>query len=76
MKGQVGCKEIECHHQVNHSILKRGHSNALEASNYVFIRFGSKDIALERLHYHVSTNLALLEAYIRERFGTTGFWNE
>ena len=37
-------------------------SNAVEASHNVFIRFRSKDISLERLHYHVSTNLALLQA--------------
>ena len=45
-----------------HPVLKRGHSNWLEASHSVFIRFRSKDINLERLHYEVSTNLALLES--------------
>ena len=54
--------EIECHARAKqvkeliHPVLKRGHSNALEASHNVFIRFRSKDISLERLHYHVSTN--------------------
>ena len=60
-----------------HPVLKRGHSNALEASHNVFIRFRSKDIALERLHYHVSTNLALLHAnltYMHARFGIDYHW--
>ena len=57
--------EIECHARAKqvkeliHPVLKRGHSNALEASHN---GFRSKDISLERLHYHVSTNLALLQA--------------
>jgi hypothetical protein len=42
--------------------LKTGHSNAVEVSHNVFIRFRSKDISLQRLHYHLSTNLALLQA--------------
>ena len=49
-----------------HPVLKRGHSNALEASHNVF---RSKDISL---HYHVSTNLALLQAnltYMHAKFG-------
>ena len=55
-----------------HPVLKRGHSNAVEASHNVFIRFRSKDIYLGRLHYHVSTNLALLQAnltYMHAKFG-------
>ena len=62
--------EKECHERANqvkelfHPVLKRGHSNALEASHNVFIRFRSKDISLQRLHYHLSTNLGLLQANI------------
>ena len=58
--------EIECHEraemseQLVHPILKRGHSNWLEASHNVFIRFRPKHIHLEQLHYVVSTELALL----------------
>ena len=43
-----------------HPVLKRGHSNWLEASHNVFIRFRPKHLHLERLHYEVSTNLGLL----------------
>ena len=55
-----------------HPVLKRGHSNAVEN---VFIRFRSKDIS--RLHYHVSTNLALLQANLMQSLVlvTIGFLN-
>ena len=75
--------EIECHERVSqvkeliHPVLKRGHSNAVEASHNVFIRFRSKDIALERLHYNLSTNLALLQAnltFMHGKFGTSYHW--
>ena len=72
--------EIECHARAKqvkeliHPVLKRGHSNA---SHNVFIRFRSKDISLERLHYHVSTNLALLQATCVQSLAlvTIGFLN-
>ena len=82
-KDQISCQgkpfhallyEIECHARAKqvkeliHPVLKRGHSNALEAS---------KDISLERLHYHVSTNLALLQAnltYMHAKFGVSYHW--
>ena len=57
--------EIECMGRASQAsrlvppVLKRGHSNLVEASHNVFIRFRSKDISLERLHYHLSTNLGL-----------------
>ena len=60
--------EVECHEraqmfeQLIHPTLKRGHSNWLEASHSVFIRFRPKHINLERLHYVVSTELALLQS--------------
>ena len=75
--------EIECMEraklasQLVHPILKRGHSNAVEASHNVLIRFRSKDISLERLHYHVSTNLGLLQAnltYMHAKIGTSYHW--
>ena len=47
--------------QLVHPILKRGHSNWLEAS-HVFIRFHPKYIHLERLHYLLSTELVLLQS--------------
>ena len=86
---QLSCKfhallyEIECHERASqaeeliHPVLKRGHSNAMEASHNVFIRFRSKDISLQRLHYHVSTNLGLLQAnltYMHAKFGTKYHW--
>ena len=75
--------EIECQEradqvrQLVHPILKRGHSNAVEASHNVLIRFRSKDIFIERLHYHVSTNLGLLQAnltYMHKIHGTSYHW--
>ena len=75
--------QIECHERAAlakklvHPILKRGHSNAVEASHNVLIRFRSKDISLERLHYHLSTNLGLLQAnltYMHAKFGTNYHW--
>ena len=75
--------EIECTERAAqasklvHPILKRGHSNAVEASHNVLIRFRSKDIFLERLHYQLSTNLGLLQAnmtYMHAKFGVTYHW--
>jgi hypothetical protein len=75
--------EIECTERAAqasklvHPILKRGHSNAVEASHNVLIRFRSKDISLERLHYQLSTNLGLLQAnmtYMHAKFGVTYHW--
>ena len=75
--------DIECKERASqadklvHPILKRGHSNAVEASHNVLIRFRSKDIFLERLHYHLSTNLGLLQAnltYMQAKFGTSYHW--
>ena len=75
--------EIECTERAKqasklvHPVLKRGHSNAVEASHNVLIRFRSKDISLERLHYQVSTNLGLLQAnltYMQAKLGTSYHW--
>ena len=60
-----------------HPVLKRGHSNWLEASHNVLIRFRSKDISLQRLHYHVSTNLGLLQSnmtYMFDKRGPSYHW--
>ena len=48
--------------QLVHPTMKRGHSNWLEASHNVLIRYRPKHLYLERLHYHVFTNLGLLQA--------------
>ena len=75
--------EIECHEraemakQLVHPVLKRGHSNWLEASHNVFIRFRPKHIHLERLHYVLSTELALLQSnmtYMYEKRGPQYHW--
>ena len=75
--------EIECMERASqasklvHPVLKRGHSNAVKASHNVLIRFRSKDISLERLHYHLSTNLGLLQAnltYMHAKHGTSYHW--
>ena len=60
-----------------HPVLKRGHSNWLEASHSVLIRFRPEHISLERLHYEVSTNLGLLQSnmtYMYEKWGPTYHW--
>ena len=75
--------EIECHERAGmsdhliHPILKRGHSNWLEASHNVFIRFRPKHIHLEQLHYVISTELALLQSnmtYMYEKRGQQYHW--
>ena len=43
----------------------------------MLIRFRSKNISLERLHYHVSTNLGLPQAnltYMHANLGTSYHW--
>ena len=70
--------KIECHIRAHmadklvHKTLKRGHSNWLESSHNVFIRFRSKHIQLERLHYTVSTNLGLLQANMTNEYNQQG----
>ena len=75
--------EIECTERATqasklvHPILKCGHSNAVEASHNVLIRFRSKDIYLERLHYQLFTNLGLLQAnltYMHAKLGASYHW--
>ena len=75
--------EIECDRRASmadilvHPILKRGHSNWLEASHSVFIRFRPKHIHLERLHYETATNLGLLQSnmtYMYSKHGPSYHW--
>ena len=69
---------IECHirakmaDQLVDPTLKRGHSNWLESSHNVFIRFRPKHIFLERLHYNVATNLGLLQANQTQEYNQEG----
>lgn len=63
--------------QLVHPVLKRGHSNWLEASYNMFIRFRPKHVHLQRLHYMTSTNLALLQSnmtYMYTRRGPSYHW--
>ena len=75
--------EIECDRRADmadvlvHPTLKRGHSNWLEASHNVFIRFRPKHINLEQLHYATSTNLGLLQSnmtYMYNKHGPSYHW--
>ena len=60
--------QIECEYRASqgddlvHPDLKKGHSNWVEASHNVLIRFRPKRIHLERLHYALSTDLGFLQA--------------
>ena len=71
---EIGCHERAAQvKKLVHPVLKRGHSNCVKASHNVLIRFRSKDVALDRLHYELSTNLGLLQAnltYMHEKFPT------
>jgi len=75
--------EIECEYRASmaddlvHPTLKWGHSNLMEASHNVLIRFRPKHIHLERLHYEDATNLGLLQAnmmYLYEKRGPNYHW--
>ena len=65
-------RKSELSAQLVHPTLKRGHSNWLEASHNVFIRFRPKHIHLERLHYVVKTELALLQSNMTYMYGKHG----
>ena len=58
--------------QLVHSELHHGHSNWLEASHNVLLRFRQKHLSLERLHYHIATNLSLLQAILTDGFSQQG----
>ena len=71
--------EIECNERAAqasklvHPILKRDHSNAVEASHNVLIRFRSKDIYFTT----TSTTIGLLQAnltYMHAKLGTSYHW--
>lgn len=75
--------EIECDRRASmadflvHPILKRSHSNWLEALHNVLIRFRPKHIHLERIHYETSTNLGLLQSgmtYMNSKHGPSYHW--
>ncbi len=75
--------EIECNARANksdqlvHPKLGRGHSNFVEATHNVFIRYRSKDVYLSSIHYEVSTNLGLLQSnmtYMYENISKEEHW--
>ncbi|XP_064382851.1 uncharacterized protein LOC135331569 isoform X2 [Halichondria panicea] len=45
-----------------HPELKAGHTNSMESSHNILIRFRQKHISLEKSHYELSTELGLLQA--------------
>ena len=60
-----------------HATFKAGHSNWLEASHNILIRYLPKHIFLDRLHYELSTDLGLLQAnlsYMRRKNGPSYHW--
>lgn len=56
-------------HNVIHPEMGRGHSNLVESSHNVLVRYRSKNVALNRLHYIVSTNIGLLQANMSWKVG-------
>ena len=52
--------------------LGRGHTNQVESANSTLARFRSKHWNIHRMHYHVSTNLGLLEANLSFMNDTNG----
>ena len=52
-----------------HPVLKRGHSNAVEASHNVFIRFRSRKTALSCFH-----KPCLASGHMHAKFGISYHW--
>ena len=60
-----------------HKKLQAGHTNFMESSHNILIRFRSKHIQLEQVHYELSTDLGLLQANLtamREKKGPQYHW--
>ena len=60
-----------------HSVLGRGHTNRMETAHNVLTVFRPKSWHLFRLHYEVSTNLALLQTnlnYMNKVCGMNYHW--
>ena len=75
--------ELECHKRADmaealiHPVLGKGHTNLPESSHSILITFRTKDVALGRLHYIISTNLGLLQAnlsYMHRKRGPAYHW--
>ena len=77
---EIECKEVaEKSEKLIHPDIGKGTSNLPEASHSVLIKFRSKDMNLERLHYTVSTNLGLIQSNMtwlnnERRRGTQYHW--
>ena len=62
---------------VIHEEMGRGHSNHNEAGHNVLIRYRSKDVALNHLHYIVSTNIGLVQSNVTcllQKYGMEYHW--
>jgi hypothetical protein len=75
---QIEClrKADECQQYI-HPDLGKGHSNLPEAAHNVYIRYRSKSVQLERLHYCISTNLAVLQSAVNwasDVYGSQYYW--
>ena len=75
--------KIECENrsaqasQLIHPVLGKGHTSRMESSHNVLTIFRPKSWNLQRLHYEVSTNLALLQSnvnYMNEMCGMNYHW--
>ena len=60
---QIECeKRVQQAHDVIHRVLGRSHTTQNEAFHNVLICFRPKHSQITRFHYHVSTNLGLLQS--------------
>jgi len=75
--------QIECDRRAGqakdfiHPVIGRGHTNQSEVSHHVMTVFRSKTWHIQRLHYHVSTGLGLLQsnmAYMTSIRGLNYHW--
>ena len=70
--------EIECRKRASegesliHPQLGRLHTNQVEASHNVLVRYRSKNLQLARLHYEVSTNIGLIQSSMTYLYNARG----
>ena len=55
-----------------HPQLGRLHTNQVEASHNVLVRYRSKNLQLARLHYELSTNIGLIQSSMTYMYKTRG----
>ena len=75
--------KVECYQRASladriiHSDFGKGHSNLPETDHAIFAKFRSKDLNIQRLHYIVSTNFALMQsnmAWLMQQRGPDYHW--